>query len=30
MPVAFDEIERLSGSGASLETLLEMNRVQGW
>jgi hypothetical protein len=29
-PVAFDQVERLSGSGASLETLLEMNRVQGW
>lgn len=28
--VAFDQVERLSGSGASLETLLEMNRVQGW
>ena len=29
-PVAFDQVERLNGSGASLETLLEMNRVQGW
>jgi len=29
-PVAFDQVERLTGSGASLETLLEMNRVQGW
>jgi hypothetical protein len=29
-PVAFDQVERLNGAGASLETLLEMNRVQGW
>jgi hypothetical protein len=29
-PVAFDQVERLNGSGASLETVLEMNRVQGW
>jgi hypothetical protein len=29
-PVPFDQIERLSDSGASLETLLELNRVQGW
>lgn len=30
VPVVFDQVERLNGSGASLETLLEMNRVQGW
>ena len=30
VPVAFDQVERLNGSGASLETLLEMNRVQRW
>lgn len=29
-PVAFDQVERLTDSGASLESLLEMNRVQGW
>ncbi len=29
-PAVFDQVERLNGSGASLETLLEMNRVQGW
>ena len=28
-PAALDQVERLNGS-ASLETLLEMNRVQGW
>jgi hypothetical protein len=30
VPVAFDQVERPDGSGASLDTLLEMNRVQGW
>jgi hypothetical protein len=29
-PVPFDQVERLNDSGASLESLLEMNRVQGW
>jgi hypothetical protein len=29
-PVPFDQVERLNDAGASLESLLEMNRVQGW
>jgi hypothetical protein len=29
-PVAFDQVEHPDGSGPSLDTLLEMNRVQGW
>jgi hypothetical protein len=29
-PVAFDQVERLNDSGASLASLLEMNRMRGW